>query len=32
MTCEFCRTDYVFREDELEDIAAKYQSEKRADS
>jgi molecular chaperone Hsp33 len=32
MTCEFCRADYVFREDELEDMAAKYQSHKRGDS
>ncbi len=31
MTCEFCRADYVFREDELEELAARYQSHKRAD-
>jgi molecular chaperone Hsp33 len=27
MTCEFCRSDYVFREDELEAISAKYKSQ-----
>jgi molecular chaperone Hsp33 len=29
MTCEFCRADYVFREDELEELVARYQSHKR---
>jgi molecular chaperone Hsp33 len=32
MTCEFCRADYVFREDELQELAAKFQPHKRSDS
>ena len=29
MTCEFCRTDYVFSEDELEAVAAKHRDQPR---
>ena len=32
MTCEFCRADYIFSEEELEQLATKYRPPERVDS